>query len=142
MSLSKVPAERACTLDAEKATRTSSPHRQPERVAVCWRIRRKRERGIRKQINHEFMPLFVFSFCSPPPVLHRCWHDGAFLRRAIIKTLGRRDASTSPPVPRFSRRLRPLSRVRRSHKEVILALQFIYSELYAGFTSLGTPRWK
>lgn len=95
---------------------------------------RERERGPREQINHEFMPLFAFSFCAP--ILHPCWHDGAFPRRAIIKTLG---AATprDPTLPVASSTvlvagLRAV--VARSHKEAILASRFIRSKVYAGFT--------
>lgn len=37
-----------------------------ETPVLFARDHEKKERGICEQINHEFMPLFVFSFCTPP----------------------------------------------------------------------------
>lgn len=115
-----------------------------ETPVLFARDHEKKERGICEQINHEFMPLFVFSFCTPfslslslstPTGMTPRFHDVPLLRRW---------APRRPIYPLLSSPLRFLHRfsakalavVKRSHKEVILTLRFIRSKVYKGFIPL------
>lgn len=122
---------------------THSEKVSKETPVLFARDHEKKERGICEQINHEFMPLFVFSFCTPPLLplslslstpagMTPRFHDVPLLRRWAPRRPYLLPSSPSPR--RFS--AKALAVVERSHKEVISTLRFIRSKVYKGFIPL------